>query len=132
MVGQTTTASSCHCCQGIYEQRKPLYLQSQLDALEEWWIQFKDEPAKQTPLPKHMAKEIAKAAASRSQKVMRYETAVSKQERTLRRDLMGRFEYKEIELGRMLGAGGFSHVYAILGFNATPSKKYSQDQQKDC
>jgi serine/threonine protein kinase len=70
-------------------------------------------------LQPNMAKQVAGIAKARAREAARCQ---SPGERQANLPLMAPFPMDEIELGRLLGVGGFSNVYAIVALDARSSK----------
>ncbi|KAG7372938.1 protein kinase domain containing protein [Nitzschia inconspicua] len=68
---------------------------------------------------KARAKEAAKSRTMEQQRSCHPEQAVVNPSNQDPTSQMALFDYEELQLGKLLGVGGFSHVYEIQGFNLT-------------
>lgn len=73
-----------------------------------------------------MARQVATMAKARAREAARCQRPG---ERQAIKPLMAHFDLEEIELGVLLGTGGFSNVYEIQSFDSDKSRHYSKEQR---
>jgi serine/threonine protein kinase len=88
--------------------------------------QFQHRPECPSNLEPVMARQIATMAEARARETARCQ---SPGDRQAIKPLMAHFDREEIELGALLGIGGFSNVYEIQSFDSHKSRHYSKEQR---
>jgi serine/threonine protein kinase len=118
----------CICCKKAYNGRRPVavidhHIQEVEGSLSdkgfyELLSQFQHHQINPATTSKQlepsMAKQVASYARRRARQVSTWQNPA---ERQAQKPLMAPFELKEIEIGRLLGVGGFSYVFEIQAFD---------------
>lgn len=88
-----------------------------------------DEASKEPRYPEHVAKAIVRKVDSHVNAMIGSSQLVEGHWRC-RDDTLGLFDKQELELGRLLGSGGFSDVYEVVGFRPKEDRWFPEHLRK--